>query len=211
MTSKREGRTPSFPETIKHAVSALLSAVHTAIPGYVVSYNAELRKATVQPYLKRNTEDGEERLPAITNVPIIFPGGGGGTLTFPITTGDTVLILFSERSLDNWLTSGREGTPGDVRKFDLIDAIAIPGLQDFKNAVAADSGDVVLYHGGSKVAIDSSGNVEIGAGSFQALVNKAGMDQYNDHDHPYGSGGTTGKPNQLMVDGTHTTEDTKAT
>ena len=65
-----------------------------------------------------------------------------------------------------------------------------------------------------KAIIDSPA-VELGDGALEKLVNKVGMLTYNGHDHQYqlpavGAGlVATGAPNQLMVEGTDTTDKTK--
>ena len=44
----------------------------------------------------------------------------------PIKSGDYVMLVFGERSIDKVLLSGSEVDPDDLRKHSLNDAIAIP-------------------------------------------------------------------------------------
>ena len=66
----------------------------------------------------------------VTGVPVVFPMGAFGGVTFPVQVGDTVLLVCSSSSLDAWLAgNGGEVDPQDDRRHDLSDAIAIPGLR----------------------------------------------------------------------------------
>jgi hypothetical protein len=107
-------------------------------------------------------EDGAtelESLPVIPNVPLMQFGMGGMRLTFPATPGDTVLLVFCQRSLDKWKSSGGEVDPGDARQFSISDAVAIPGLFPFNGAwtgtsrtdmtLGKDSGPQVIFKGTS--------------------------------------------------------------
>ena len=120
--------TPTFFEAIQSVIDLALDDVNVSIPAEVTAYDETTQKATVQPLIKRAVVDAEgkrvvSRRPAIVNVPIVFPGGGGARLTFPILKGDTVMLLFSHASLDAWLSQGREIDPGDERRHSISDAI----------------------------------------------------------------------------------------
>ena len=163
--------TPTLTELIQSFLEYRLSDVHTAIPARVTNYSAQEQKASVQPLIKKQYQDGTiESNPIITGVPVIFPSGGGALLSFPIQAGDIVLLVFSERSLDNWVaSSGQEVTPNDGRKHDFSDAIAIPGLFTFVKTLAADPNDVVLKFNGGSIKIKADGSVEINASEVKLI------------------------------------------
>jgi hypothetical protein len=79
-------------------------------------------------------------------IPIMFPSSGTGILSFPIKPGDPVLLIISDRSIDNYTYS--EGIvpvdPTDRKTHDLSDAIAIPGFYPYRKALGIHSEDVVL-------------------------------------------------------------------
>ena len=117
-----------------------MSSVYTAINCEVVAVRTELndQRVDVLPLPKAVKPDGEAKdRPTITNVPLMFPSSSKAALTFPIDVGDTVLCVFSQRSLDQFKASSDTETyaPKDTRKFSIRDAIAIPGLFSFENAV----------------------------------------------------------------------------
>lgn len=157
MTTTAEPRTPQLGELLKMAIRSQLENVHVALPGRVTKYDVTEQRANVQPLLNRPvvTEDGEEldpeKLPEITDVPVMFPraGGqpGGFFMSWPLQAGDFVLLVFNERSIDTWITSqaGAEATPASLHTHDLSDAVAFPGFYPYKLALGdADATDLAL-------------------------------------------------------------------
>lgn len=143
-------------EAVEAAIDNKLAGVHTCLPGMVESYNIAKAMVSVKPLIKRVYRDGQQvALPVIVNVPLIFPRSAGGSLTFPIAKGDGVLLLFSERAMEVFLSKGGDQIPGDRRRFDLSDAIAIPGLLPFTVVSPAEPDAVVLRGGNMKVKIKS--------------------------------------------------------
>lgn len=177
-------RTPTLPEVIRFAIDARLRDVHVALPGRVESYDAEEQKADVKPMVRdlvptRNGEEVEETLPIIPNVPVMFPRGGTYFITFPLAVGDFVLLVFNERSIDNWASgNGAEKNPDDFRTHNLTDAVAIPGFYPFSQAIgesSIDSNMVLGKDGGSTVHIKDDGEIHLGKenpSEFVALAQK---------------------------------------
>jgi len=144
------GEEPDLLELIYGAIRSDRSELNTCMPGYIVSYNKEAQTCTVRPVFQRIVaarlvdnpqENGIPAMPAtIDDVPVVFPRSGEFGLTFPIKYGDTVMILFSQRSLDEWLPAGGGRAAGDdaggggtvrIRDYRLhnrTDAIVVPGL-----------------------------------------------------------------------------------
>jgi hypothetical protein len=114
----------------------ILGKVNVSLPGTIIAYNPATQTATVQPVpaARRHDPDTDalipEPLPQIANVPVRFPVGLGGTvsITWPLAPGDAVTLEICDRSIDEWKSTGAPATiPQDVRRFDLTDAIAVPG------------------------------------------------------------------------------------
>ncbi len=127
---------PGLNDVIRAAVESAVADIHVAIPARVERVDLAKGLVDATPLVKEVGEDAEgarlaKPFPVITNVPIVFPGAGGMRITFPVAAGDVVLLIFSERSLDKWLSQGGEVDPIDPRRHHLSDAIAIPGLRPF--------------------------------------------------------------------------------
>jgi len=132
-------QSPDFVDALDALIQTHLADVRVALPAKVIEYDASKQKISAQPlirqkHVKEDATNEVERLPVITNVPVCFPGAGAYAITFPISKGDTVLLVFSDSSIDKWLSVGGDVDPNDYRKHSLSDAIAIPGLRSFKNA-----------------------------------------------------------------------------
>lgn len=134
-----------FSKLFKHNIN---SNVYTSIPAEVIKVETFTSEQTVdvKPLINKTYDDGVVlALPSILSVPVVFPSAGGGVLTFPIKKGDTVLIVFSMRSIDEWLEGkGESVTPSDIRTHYLNDAIAIPGLYTKKSHLNPNKDDVEL-------------------------------------------------------------------
>ncbi len=94
-----------------------------------------------QPAIQGVVEDesgGSEavNLPLLIHVPIIFPSGGGFLITFPLSEGDEVLVMFASRCIDAWWQSGGIQRPLEYRMHDLSDGFAIPGPRSLPNTVS---------------------------------------------------------------------------
>lgn len=148
--------------------------MHTCLPGKIVSYDHALKKATVKPLLNRRIRTGDtfepEEIQPIPSVPVVFPTSGGVGLTYPVKVGDGCLILFSERSLDLWLSTGGVVTPDDPRKFALSDAICLPGLQPFVSGdYPVDNDNVRLKQGEAQFVINNDNKLAIGNDAAELL------------------------------------------
>lgn len=82
-------------------------------------------------------------VPVIPHVPVAFLTAGGFTFTVPLVAGETTgALLFSDRSLDRWLTgTGGEVDPEIYTRSGLSDAVFVPGLEPFGAARAAAPAD----------------------------------------------------------------------
>lgn len=150
----------TFPDALRVAISRAIAGIHTALPGKVEKYDHEKQMASVQPLIKKLYLDNKvESLPVIENVPVIFPRTSNFSFTHPIEEGDLVLLLFCERSLEKYLAEGGEQEPGDRRKHDLTDAMAIPGLYPFSETSEADNNeDVLIKFHEAELRIKPDGN-----------------------------------------------------
>lgn len=155
----------SLSDLLRRTTRNAAAELHVALPARVLAYDFTRQMASVQPTLRRRYSDGrEDDMPILSNVPVMFPRSGGASITMPVRANDTVLVVFSERSLDEWLARGGVVTPDDRRLHALVDAVVIPGLIPFVTGTLAENNDdVLLTYDGSKVRLKPGGNVEVEA------------------------------------------------
>lgn len=120
---------------LKQIFESLFAAKHFCMPAQVISFDAAQQTVVVQPSLKTlfQTEAIPRLLPTIEDVPVVFPGGGTFFVTFDILPGSYVLLVFAERSIENFMNLGGIADPLSTQKCDLSDAIAIPGILPLPN------------------------------------------------------------------------------
>ena len=166
----------SLTDAIRFAVLYQLNNTHTSMPGTILSYDPSQQKATIQPSINKRLTNGEIIvLPVLTNVPVIWPNSGGASLSMPVLPGDTCLVTFCERSIDDWITQGGNNlgtiTPADPRKFDMSDAVAIMGLKPFNSTfpAGANNTDVLLKLGDAALALQPGGKVALGTSAIELI------------------------------------------
>lgn len=159
-------RRRSLSEPLRRAIRQASTQMYVALPARIERYDHAEQRADVLPLLRRAYADGEvQDMPVVADVPVIWPRSGGAQMTMPVKRGDTVLLVFIDRSIDRWLAEGGTVTPDDRRQHDLSDAVAIPGLVPFADfgdvEPSENNDDVLLRYAGSKIRIKESGDVQV--------------------------------------------------
>ncbi|MGM7759743.1 Gp138 family membrane-puncturing spike protein [Yersinia enterocolitica] len=129
MTVSTDSRSGELAETLRTLQSSVSSQLRVSMPGIVQSFDADSVTCDIQIGIKGESGGESTNLSVLTNVPVVFPRGGGVTMTFPIKTGDECLLVFGDRCIDFWHQSGDIQETVDERQHDLSDAFAIIGPQ----------------------------------------------------------------------------------
>lgn len=157
-------------DVMAFALQQFIKDLYTALPGLIVVYNPETKRATIQPALNTIFTDGiTSSLPILQDVPVIFPAGGGYTLTFPLKNGDPVLILFSKSGIENFKTNYKQGLPSDG-VMSLENAVAIPGFGALNITPASSSGFTAQSEDGANAIIIESEKVELKLGEVASVL-----------------------------------------
>ena len=130
MTDRLE-RVPDTEDTLRRVQDDHGSRIRKACPGIVQSVTGQtcsVQPAVQELFDQQNGTQVWKTLPLLVNVPISWVQGGGLCSTFPLTKGDEVTVIFTDRCLDAWRQSGGVQPQTDCRMHSLSDAIAIPGL-----------------------------------------------------------------------------------
>ncbi len=123
------------------ALNARLASVWTTMPGIVQSFDPVKQTAEVKPAIRavQFDQDGNStpvELPLLVDCPVIFPSGGGFTLTFPVTLGNECVIFFGARCIDAWWQSGGVQNQAAMRMHDLSDGFVLVGVSSVPNVIA---------------------------------------------------------------------------
>jgi len=212
--NSQTGSSEQVDETLRRKTSA---SVRVSMPGIIQSFNAENCTVTVQPAISGWGQDGagnlvSKDLPLLQDCPVIFPRGGGVSITFPLSKGDECLIMFADRGIDFWHQSGGINKAVDDRMHDLSDAFVIPGPTSnprVMKGVSTDSIQIRTDSGAHFIELTQSGAVNITAPTITLNGNvqvngsvsstgdmKAGSISVQSHTHTGVQSGSssTGKP-----------------
>ncbi|MBG6243578.1 MAG: translation initiation factor IF-2 [Candidatus Symbiopectobacterium sp. Dall1.0] len=134
MAVSNQTRSGDLSEVLKTERRLINNQLRVAMPGIIRSFNPDAITAVVQPAICsiQTDNDGNNSsydYPLLVDVPVVFPRGGGCTLTFPVKEGDECLLIFADRCIDFWWQSGGVQTSVDPRQHDLSDAFCIVGPQ----------------------------------------------------------------------------------
>lgn len=151
------------------AFTGLKSEMWSALPGIVQSFDAGKGTVVVQPAIQALWRDplGNETwqtMPLCLDVPVVFPSGGGCTITFPLKEGDECLLVFASRCIDAWWQSGGVAVQAELRMHDLSDGFCIPGPRSQPRKLSGVSSSALQIR-----ADDGSAYVELGATAPHAV------------------------------------------
>jgi len=153
----------SLSTLLRRAVGRELMDVHTALPGIVDTYDAASRRARVTPAIRILLDDGSllDR-PPVPDVPVLFPAGGGLSLTFPLQRGDPVLMIFSQRGMDGFKVAFRESAPSRGPIMDMSDAVALAGFGSaLTTPVGVTGASLQTDDGSTSVVVEPNGEVNV--------------------------------------------------
>lgn len=210
---------PTVNDAIIREAQISMSCVHI---GTIRAFDPNTQLANVEIAYKQVVaieEDGTKTLqeyPLLMECPVIVLFGGVDILTLPIQVGDSCLVLFNDRDIDQWLVSGNGSTPQTARLHDLSDGIAIVGIRPLTNSIGNYlANGIRLSHGGGDSQMDltdalittiaasfvHNGNMTINGnltvnGTLTSVDNN-GTIVYNTHTHGgvEPGGGSTSQPN----------------
>ena len=115
-------------EVLQALKQDILSSLHCALPGTVVSFDSESQTAVIQPAVKRRMEQRDVPLPLFRDVPVFMP------VSFEINPGDACLVIFADCDIDAWFESGEAEVPESSRMHSLSDGFAFVGFRTRGNS-----------------------------------------------------------------------------
>lgn len=211
MAISRAEREDVREASYRDLITAARMDLHTAMPGIIQSFDAARMTCTIQPAIRGaiiapNGRAEAADLPLLIDCPVVFPGGGGYILTYPLKAGDEALIVIAERCIDAWWQSGGVQAAAEYRLQDLSDGFVIPGPRSQPHVVTGgvgmtgaelrtDSGTTVLRLKGSAIEIVAPGGITMTTPTLTVTGDViSGGISYLGHVHGCPHGGTTSTP-----------------
>lgn len=148
----------SLDQIATNAATQATQRVRVALPATIIAYDhprATVRVDVRTPFFDlSDDEDADdppiayETEPPIYDVPVAFYAGGGVAVRFRPLPGDTGVLLVCHRSIDEWLNGNSLPTqPARLTRFDLSDAVFLPGLRSFADPLDEAPENALVFDG----------------------------------------------------------------
>lgn len=167
---------PDLPTVLNELKRDVMISMNCHHVGIIQSFKASELTAEVSIAYKRVFNGVPESYPLIIDCPVIVLGGQTKRIEIPVTVGDECLVLFNDRDIKTWLSSGQVSNLNTQRLHNFSDAIAIVGLHSLGKKIATyDNTRVALVNdttivsaGASKVKVANASKDLLGV--INALV-----------------------------------------
>ena len=127
-------RLRQFNSLFSNPIYQAVCDLRVASIGIIESYNPTKQTAVVQLAINELVVKAgvvsSEAIKLLGDVPVVFPGGGGLTLTLPVALGDECLVVFNDNCYNGWYVRGGQQDQERQRRHDLSDGIALVGLRN---------------------------------------------------------------------------------
>lgn len=146
-------------ETLRIALDNKQAQIWTAMPGIIQSFDPVAMTCVIQPaisglLLQIDGTYKTVQMPLLLDCPVMFPSGGGATLTFPIKQNDECLIIFASRCIDAWWQLGGIQGQAEYRMHDISDGFAFVGVRSQPRAFGVDTANAQLRSDDGQAVIE---------------------------------------------------------
>lgn len=164
----------SEAEIIFNIISKMLLEFKVAMPAKIISFDSIKCLAECKIMLKKKEIDSDYTdYPIINDVPVMFAHAQNALFYLPVQAGDDGLLIFIDRSLENFLAKNHNNTIAaqDSRNHHISDAIFFPvNFQPIYNnpTIPADN-TAGLINGEMSLILHPTGKIEIKGASDEVL------------------------------------------
>lgn len=161
---------PTLRDLMQNVKDDVSSSINCINIGKIISFNSAIQTAVVQIQIKRIDSiktDGTvlyKQVPLLFDCPVVVMFGGGASLTFPISAGDSCLVLFNDREIDNWFATGQQSVVNTQRTHSISDGIALVGINSLQSAIQN------YLTAGIRLAFNPNTKIELTSGQIASLA-----------------------------------------
>lgn len=169
----------SLQEILNSHADAIRADMRKVLPGTVTAVHAARQTVDVQLAVNAVLFDDlgtavSVPAPSVTDVPLGVMRGGGFLVWVPVAVGDSVLLIFSDLSVDTWRASqdGNPVDPGGVGQHTHDSPFAMPCVSPDRGFLTSTPTDnmVIGKDGTDEQIVISSSDIKLGAGASQAVA-----------------------------------------
>jgi len=193
-------QTATLTELFKRTFSEMMKDVATSIPGHVLAFDPTTQRAQIQIGIVRIDVNGKTFVPPpLIEVPVYF-AGGKFCVEHQIDPNDEGFIMFSQRCIDAWNTTGGVAENPILRFHDYGDAVFFPGLRSEPNQLTAFENNGIRLrdkNATNYVWLKNDGTVDIKCQGFDVKAptfTHNGVNVGDDHKHAAGTYQAGGDP-----------------
>ena len=184
----------NFNGVMNVAQDAIMSRLNCHNIGRIIEFDSTTQRCTVQ--LMQLKQFGESTITPvpITDVPLIILGAGNSHITMPNPVNTICVLLFMDRNIDDFLSTGESYAPATSRMHDFSDCVALTTFTTLVNPIENyDIEAVTIFNKELIEAIQYDSNIKVYGNGVLISSNAV-----NEGDNEGGSGGnepviTTGK------------------
>ena len=152
MTTRDHSNPQSLATLMRYRERKLRERIFTSAPANVISYNANTRRAVVQPALRMMLENGATRSRSpLVDVPVLAQAGAGFLVHVPLEAGDAVMLGFSMRGYSLFKRTLAESNPDAESVLSPAGAYVLGSFVEPDAALAATDGSCSTEHGRLRV------------------------------------------------------------
>lgn len=176
-------------EALRAAIDGALLHTWTAMPGIVQKFYPERMTCDVQISVKllqlvvnpkavspaTITTPTWVSIPVVPDVPVVFMGGGGFSLTFEPTPGDECLLVFAARCRDGWWDVGSVQIQPELRHHSMSDGFCFIGPRSKPNILPSISPNAQLRSNDGSTYLEVTPGGEVNIVAPQGATITAGL------------------------------------
>lgn len=139
---------PNLEDVFEIVKEYTMAFINCSRIGRIRSFNPENCTAYID-IMELIPNNGNNEIPSIlADVPVIFYGSRNTRITPPDIVGSNCLLIFQDRNIDNFLTTGEQYEPDNDRTHSYADCVALLTLNSYiDEPVMYDANALTLYNG----------------------------------------------------------------
>jgi len=148
---------PELKDVLDRYNRLVMSSLNCVQIGTIEVFDSAKSTASVSINCKRRLINGDVyNYPVLTDCPVFVLSGGGAFLSMPILAGDSCIVLFNDRDIDNWHLTGATAVPSSSRMHALSDGICLVGVRSLASPLALEPGKLAINGGTNLIQIKNA-------------------------------------------------------
>lgn len=177
----KERTNADLSDVLDELKSNILKSINCVQIGEIQSFDNSNQTATIKLSIKKIqkiNKDGSRVIkerPLLLECPVFVLQGGSAYISMPIENGDTCIVLFNDRDIDNWFIGG-SSYPNTLRLHDMSDAFALVGINNLNNVISDYLNNQIT------IKLDDNDKIEVKNGSIEvltSLLKQTGNSEFN--------------------------------